>query len=397
MSADSVWWRSLRILVGADRVHPDANRAYLRSDYGLRKRCVAAVFGIVLPPAQVEKISPIDLSEIKARGEALASLGQFREAEAILTQSVNEDVLATASVAQRIDLQLAQLRNQRALGHFTLAKSLATSLLASVGENEMASAVIPARLELAVIGLAMHDHASTSAAATEVVRHYSRRGLPGHVNAIEATTLLKEVELELQAQVELDVLEVNPDRAAWSEGETKLRELLADAQHALGVAAPGTFTIAVAHLWALISIGEPDRALAEYSNLPIDLKAVLGARHRLYLRTRFLLGQAYAQRRDIATATEAYEEALSGQAVVLGPGHPETLRTRYELGVVRWLAGEVNEARALFRSVRHDVTADVRADHLYSQAVIAERIISMVPPSVLRILWRLDRRKQKKE
>jgi len=339
----------------------------------------------------------VALHAARVRAAVLDTMGHHREAEAIWTQLVDGGVLASAPPVERIDVRVAHLRNRRLLGHFTHATTLANSLIAEFDNasvptaEDVAEALIPVRLELAAIGMATEDQRGARVAAQEVVDHYTRRGLAGHVNAIEAATLLHE------AQLELDLFELNPDQTEWATAEVKLRELLATARRTLGRTNPRTLTIAVAHLSVLRSLGRPDRTLDEGATLLEELATHLGGDHRLHLRAVFLLGQAHAQRGDNAEAMAAYQRALAGQETALGPGHPETLRTRYELAVSRWLAGHRAEAKALFRSVANDATREVgRRNDLYGQAMVAAALSTFVPTAVLLAITRYDLNRRKR-
>jgi tetratricopeptide (TPR) repeat protein len=358
-----------------------------------RARQVAGHYDEALKHAQrLAHLANDDVMSLRAsrvRGAVLDARGRHREAEAIWAQLVNGRLLSSAPVQEQIEVRTAHIRNRRALGHFNDARSLAQDLLATADEN-LAEELIPVRLELVAIGMATDDRHGARTAAQEVVDHYARRGLPGHINAIEAATLLHE------AQLEVHILEKFPEQEEWLNAEVELRALLAASRKTSGRTNPRTLTIAVAHLRVMVGLGQPDRTLRECSGLPAELAANLGADHRLHLRAVFLLGQAHAQLGAHDAATESYQRALTGQEVSLGPGHPETLRTRYELGVMRWMKGDRAAAKAIFDSVRRDAVQEVgRHNDLYGQAVVGGLLASFLPGFAVQAMDRLNRQRRR--
>lgn len=329
------------------------------------------------------------LRAARVRGAVLDAQGQHRDAERIWARLVNANVLRTAPPTEQIAVRTAHVRNRRALGYFTEARSLARNLLATA-EDRLAEELIPARLELVAIGMATDDRHGARTAAQEVVDHYGRLGLPGHINAIEAATLLHE------AQLEIHILEKFPDPEAWITAEAELRKLVATARKEFGRTNPRTLTVTVAHLRVMVGLGKPERTQEEYSSLPAELATHLGAEHRLHHRAVFLLGQTHAQRGDKEYAIKAYQQALSAQEVALGSGHPETLRTRYELGVMRWLTGDRAAATAAFDSVRRDAVEKVgRHNDLFGQALVGSILARFVPGFAVQAMDQFDRRRRK--
>jgi hypothetical protein len=342
---------------------------------------------------QLAELATDDLLRMRAecvRAAVLDARTRHREAEPSWARMVNSAVLATAPPAERIAVRTAHIRNRRALGHFTEAASLARRLVAEFGER-FAEQLIGVRLELVAIGMATDDRIGARAVAQEIVDHYQRLGLPGHVNAVEAAALLYEATLEVH------ILEQFPSRADQVNAEAELRKLVASAGRSFGEENPRTWAVTVAHLRTMVGLGSPERTLAEYVDLPKVLAAHLGTDHRLYLRAVFLLGQAHAQRHDLPAAATCYQTALAGQEVVLGPGHPETLRARYELGVTWWRQGDCAAARQVFDSVRRDAVNEVgRHNDLYGQALTGSVLSRVVPGFAVQAVDWLERRRRTK-
>jgi tetratricopeptide (TPR) repeat protein len=333
--------------------------------------------------AHADKLADLaadDLTAMRAehvRADVLDARTRHREAEPIWQRLVTGTALKSAPPQEQIAVRTAHVRNRRALGHFTDATALANALMTEMGE-QFTEELIPLQLELVAIGMATEDRIGARAKAQEIVDHYQRRGLPGHIHALEAAALLHE------AQLEVFILEKFPARDDWVRAEVALRELVAAARREFGAENPRTLAATVAHLRVMVGQGAPHLVLAEYADLARVVAGKLGSDHRLHLRTVFLLGQAHAQNRDRDQAFDHYTRALHGQERVLGTGHPETLRTRYELGIMHFWRGNRAEARRTFRSVRRDATEEVgRRNDLYGQAVTAEILATILPSAAM--------------
>jgi hypothetical protein len=103
MSADQLWRRSLAVVLGADRTGRRPARAHLRDHYGLRRRCVAAIFGITLlersDDLRKPSIEPVVAEPPAARRRVrLAVLTVAASVAIFLTLAV-----VTSLIADRID------------------------------------------------------------------------------------------------------------------------------------------------------------------------------------------------------------------------------------------------------------------------------------------------------
>lgn len=333
---------------------------------------------------------PIDdltaLSAAAVRAAALDDKGKYLEAEAAWARIVNHPRLPAMPATEQIAIRTAHLHNRRLLGHFTEARTLGQRLVTEMNDPALAEALIPLRLELAAIDLATEDQQGARALLQEILDHYHRRELPGHVNAVEAATLLYE------GQLSVFILAKGPNLEVLANSATELRHQLTTARRDFGPHNVRTLAIAVRYMTVLVGLGDPDRVLRECSRLPQELAEDLGNEHRLHLRAVFLLGQAFSQRGDHAQAADAYRRALVGQQASLGPGHPETLMTTYELGVCQWREGDRDAAQAAFRTVMKDAVEKVgRRNDLYGKAWTASTLSSFMPSPVFRAMEALDR------
>ncbi|MCP2241332.1 tetratricopeptide repeat protein [Lentzea aerocolonigenes] len=342
---------------------------------------------------KLAELAPDDLTAMRAehvQASVLDARTRHRDAEPIWQRLVSGPALASAPPEEQIAVRTGHVRNRRARGYFAEAKDRANALLAEMGDR-FPEEVVPVRIELAAVGIATNDRIGSRAALQEIIDHYRRRGLPGHVNAIEAVMLLHE------SQLEVFILEALPGEEVWTQAELEMRKLVADLRRDLGLDNPRTLIATVAHLRAMVGQGAPRRVLDEYSALPSELAGHLGTDHRLYLRAVFLLGQARAQNGENQKAFDNYSHALAGQERVLGPGHPETLRTRYELAVQRLLLGDRAGAKREFDAVRRDIAEKVGyRNDLYGQALTAGVLASFLPSSAVRAFDWLGRHLDKK-
>ncbi|MFJ6677393.1 TIR domain-containing protein [Actinosynnema sp. NPDC091369] len=330
-------------------------------------------------------------SRTAVHGEAMRAavfddLGRHLEAEALWAQVFARLTQEELPREEVVDLRTARIRNRRMLGYYLEAKALLRDLIAEHGD--MGDALIPARLELAEVGVATDDREGAREAVRAILDHYEGLGLPRHANAITAATLLH------QAQLTVFILESYPTQAEREGAERALHKQLEASRRELGPHNPRTLAIAVTHLEALIRLGTPERALAEYASLPDELAAHLGPGHDRRLRALYLLGLAQSQRGDYAAAAVNYRNALQGQLTSLGRGHPETLETTYELGVCQWFEGDRGAARAAFHTVMEGAVEKVgRRNDLYGKALVAAKMI-FIPAPIFRAAIRFDRRRK---
>jgi tetratricopeptide (TPR) repeat protein len=227
-----------------------------------------------------------------------------------------------------------------------------------------------AQVELARIQVMTNDQITARATATAVVVHYEELGLTQHRNALAAREVFAE------AQQAIHLWELRPDRGAWTRAEYALSELRDSYRHSHGPRNAFTLAATVAHAQALVSLGRPEQARSELIALMPDLLLRFGVRHPLQWQAGFLLGQVHSQMGEYAPAAEVYTRAYDGQRIALGPGHPHTLRTQFELGITLKVVGQSRRAAAMIRAVRLTAPASVgRNTDLFAQAVLATGLL----------------------
>jgi tetratricopeptide (TPR) repeat protein len=102
-------------------------------------------------------------------------------------------------------------------------------------------------------------------------------------------------------------------------------------------------------LYYLIELGDSaSQAIAAGEPLTADLEWMLGPDHPDTLRSRNSLAVAYQEAGRAGEAIELFEQTLVGRERVLGPKHPDTLTSQHNLAGAYQEAGRVDEAIRLF-------------------------------------------------
>ncbi|GAA2975110.1 tetratricopeptide repeat protein [Actinokineospora diospyrosa] len=308
------------------------------------------------------------------RAQVLDDLGSHGAAETCW-RAILAGELHTLSVAEQVQIRTARIHNVRMLGHLRQARDLARDLVALPAPFEL---LVPAHLELAWLEADIGDRAAARDIARRVVDFYRERAMPEHQNAIDAAILLH------AAQLKIFILQSIPDRDTQVAAEVELRDQLAAARHQYGPENPRTLALAVTHMEVLIALGESTVLLERYTSLPARLARRLGATHRLYLRSLFLIGQAHNQLGDRSAAGPHFTGAYGRQLATLGPNHPFTLETSYELGMLEWHGGNAPRAREIFRTVMAGADREIgRANDIYGKAFFAIPL-TFAPSGLLR-------------
>jgi tetratricopeptide (TPR) repeat protein len=105
------------------------------------------------------------------------------------------------------------------------------------------------------------------------------------------------------------------------------------------------------------------RSILVAEALVADQERVLGADHPETLRTRNNLGIAYRAAGKMTEAITLFEQNLADQERVLGADHPDTLAGRNNLAIAYREAGRTAEAITLFEQTLTDVDRVLGADH----------------------------------
>jgi tetratricopeptide repeat protein len=127
------------------------------------------------------------------------------------------------------------------------------------------------------------------------------------------------------------------------------------------------------------------------------IKARLGERHPLWLRAHYTLGLAHLQLSEFEAARALLETVWTTQHEVLGPHHPETLRTQLELGIVLKFT-DSDRSKQLISQVRDNLPKEIgRKNDLYGRTFLADTLLRATPAPLARHLWQLSNLLERKK
>lgn len=316
--------------------------------------------------------------------EALDALSRYDQAE----EHWRTLLTAPPAVAPADELatRVARIRGLRLRGRLAEVKQQATRLIADAGDPpaDILDLVQAATLELARAEVLTDGQRQARTRAAAVLEHYRGRGLPEHARALEAQEVLAE------AWLTLHLWELRPDPNDWSRAEDELRTLRERYRRSHGETNQLTLAAAVDLAYALVSQGNRDQGREELKTLLPALERRLGDRHPLFLRALFLQGLVHAQLQQHQQAEPLFERALHGQRAVLGAGHAHTLRTQYELAVMRKLANDPSWQPLMKEVNRLARTAVGRENDLYAQSLLALGLLHL-PTGLVKLISRWGR------
>ncbi|MFJ2890582.1 tetratricopeptide repeat protein [Streptomyces sp. NPDC087305] len=374
-------------LLRAARAHLDAGDYERAEHYASHARRAAA-------PG-----SPGETAAVGVLAQALDSLGQIKAADphwdavqAALPPLADDrrSDAQTAGDAPAADqattrLWLGYLKSRRLRGDMHTARSYADALVAFLVRQPADTAghhLQVARIELAIIQLSTNAQREARQTAETVQNWYRDQGLPEHMNAVTAQSLLA------QAWLTLHLLELNPDPANWREAAESLAQIREQLRSSHGPLSDRTLSTDVEYGYALLCLGRPRKAQKHLAETISRLDRRYGTRHPLTLRARLMLGRSHAQLREYDQAAELHEHAYNGLSATLGPRHPDTLHAQYGFGVALVLTGSQRRGWRILSEVRRTAPSSVgRKSDLYAQSLAATVLFTL--PSGL---WRsLDR------
>ncbi len=253
--------------------------------------------------------------------QALDALGRFGEADAHWARVAGSADAPFASTA----MELAYIRSRRLRGDMRTALNRAGTLVTALqaqtagrGDDELMAAYI----ELATIQASTNAQQQARQTAEAVLGYYGDRNLPEHSRALAAQAV------HAQAWLTLHLLELNPDPARWREAARSLQELGEQLRKTHGPLNAQTLTVEVEYGYALLCLGQPNRAGRHLTATLDRLHQRFDARHPLALRATLLMGRSYAQRRDYPRSRDLHQDAYTGLLTILGPRHPDTLHAQ---------------------------------------------------------------------
>ncbi|MGW5635989.1 TIR domain-containing protein [Streptomyces sp. NPDC003832] len=375
------------LLRGA-RAHLDAGQYEHAQEYASRAHEAAAPH------------DPAGLSAVGLLAQALDALGRLEAADPhwATVRAALPSVAGTERTGAdlpgsdpgldqaRIELWLGYLRSRRLRGDMRAALAHAealVNLLAHEPSEPAGHQLQVARIELAILQLSTNAQREARRTAESVQRWYHERGLPDHMNAVRAQTVLA------QAWLTLHLLELNPDPANWREAAERLGQQREQLRRSHGPMNDRTLSTDVEYGNALVCLGRPEKARDHLTETVSRLDRRHGSRHPMTLRARLLLGRSHAQLREHETAKELSEQAYTGLLATSGPCHPDTLHAQYDLGIALMLTGSHCLGLRMVSAVRRTAPSTMgRKNDLYAQSVAATTLGVMPGP-----LWRMLERR----
>jgi tetratricopeptide (TPR) repeat protein len=115
--------------------------------------------------------------------------------------------------------------------------------------------------------------------------------------------------------------------------------------------------------WYLNQISDISRAIPLSERTLTDRERVLGPDHPDTLRSRNNLADAYHEAGRLDDAIPLLEQTLADYARVLGPDHPDTLTSRNNLATTYQEAGRLDDAMALHQQTLADYARVLGPDH----------------------------------
>ena len=103
-----------------------------------------------------------------------------------------------------------------------------------------------------------------------------------------------------------------------------------------------------------------------YEALLPAMTRILGPDHPDILRTRSNVALAHQQAGDLQTAIDMYEALLPAMTRILGPDHPHTFRARSNVALAHQQAGDLQTAIDMYEALLDDQTRILGPDHPYT-------------------------------
>jgi hypothetical protein len=278
--------------------------------------------------------------EIRARwalAAGLDGLADFDEAGDLWTWLAR--ATWTPPPSQRVAFEVARARAMLARGQLTDARSILDGVLtvsaAALVDDDQRNA---ARIELARLLIWTSKERDGRTEAESVVSFYRDRNTPGHAQCLAAEMVWAE------ATFALGLFEFRPDKTKWQEARQLLDRMTKDHPLTAGPHSPQGPAAAVLLGLVLVWLGKPGECVERLlPALPL-LEQRLGSNHPLPLRAQYALSLAYCQLDDWGAGADILAEVWPAQRRLIGPGHPDTLRSQLQYGIALKFANRKQDA-----------------------------------------------------
>jgi tetratricopeptide (TPR) repeat protein len=326
-----------------------------------------------------------------ALADSLDGLGRYTEADAVWLELDAADLPPSTPQAQLAACNVSRARAHLARGELRKAAICLEDILArhaiTGADDTTVHQVNSATVQLARLRIQAGREQEGRALARSVMTFYRDRNAEKHATCLEAELVWAE------AAVSVALLELKPDRRSWAEAEKTMQRLHDSYRESAGPDSVLTLTAAVQRALVLVRMGKHNKRSSEILNEVLPrIKAQLGEKHPLSLRSRYILALNHLHQNDFEGARSLLETVWTGQKEVLGPRHPDTLSTQLELGCVLKLS-DADRSRQLNSEVRKTLPHEVgRKNFMYGRAFFATTLLPLIPVPAARRLWELTNR-----
>ncbi|ANZ40968.1 hypothetical protein BBK82_38285 [Lentzea guizhouensis] len=318
----------------------------------------------------------------------LDALGRFADAEPHWRAATDAATLNSLTEAERVKVRLRWIRGQRLRGVLKASAAALEELLTTPELRSSEDLRLLALIELAHIQLLTGAQNAARSNARQVLDHFAAKKQQHHAAAAEAEYVLATAQLQLQ----FTELKARPDR--WVEAEARFLRLADELEEQYGARNAKVLACRVNADWALISHGQPKKALDSTAVLLPVVRERLGEHHPLVLREHYVRGLAHSQLGEIVEGADELGTAHRGQLTTLGIVHPETLRTQFELAIALKLRdhdGDNRRANVLLDEVwKHANHVTGWLDDLPWQAFFGATLVRWTPVRALRGIHRAN-------
>ncbi|WP_280405477.1 AAA family ATPase [Nocardia brasiliensis] len=313
--------------------------------------------------------------------QALDFLGKYEEADDEFWNSMHHESALPAwmSDEERLRTLLASARAQRLRGRpkrtLTVLEPVLAELRAAPPGSIRADIAPAIRLEIARAYRLTGNARRARDVAERIIAEYRHTGRTEHAGYQAAQSV------HAEAFLTLDLTERDGKEQNWRRSAEQLRDLADGYAREYGADNALALEARVQADRALISLGEPNNALAALAATDVEVARVLGADNVLRFRIWHAQGLAYGQLREFAQQIKILESLLDQQTPVFGTLHPESLETRLDLGIAfAMLGGRDSEARALVDEAARGLREMLGFTDTSGKATVAQAVVRLPYP-----------------
>ena len=295
------------------------------------------------------------------------------------------DFPAWLSQPERHEIRVAKAAALRHRGDHRAAITTITAVYPDIRRDAPDSQWPAATLELARERMFNGETKQARLDADAVVALFEETGKSDHRLAKEAAAVAAEADLVVA------FTDLNLTGERWRTATDRIGALALDSASWFGPDNAHTLHLQVLHAQALLDSSDPAGSLRVLADTDSRIETALGADHPLRLRARSVAGRARFAQRSWAHAYEILGDVLPRQVDALGLTHPDSLVTRFALGLAAAGNGDKVEALSLvahtwrLQATTHGWWRENALEALVHQAIV------VLPGPLFRLLMSLKR------